>query len=437
MKIRGGVPQTTVANILLAIVATIGGVLVARVLGPADRGVLATTVAWFTVVLALTEFGTTPGITFLCARNPLARRSIVRSAQRLYAPYGLVAFGSMFSIALLVGERTDSSLMSMLIFAIFTPIAMQVAPPTFALLAFDVSRWNIARLVQPVIYLVAVTLLAYVQQLEVVTVAFAFGLSLVAAWTTSLWLFQRALRSGDEGQPSDPHPSESDPSIRIESPSSAVQRGKIPDFLRPLWSYGWRNFPSTIPGAVVSRLDVLVLSAFASPVAVGNYAVAATLALLVQPFSSAIPQLALPRVARLGSAPSSQRLRKTTQQTLAVSGLVASIAAVAVSLAAPTIVERLLGDAYAESASLAAVLCIGAPATALVLASRSLLRGGGSPTLVALPEWLGLIVLAGFLYVLVPSGGPTGAAQSVSAAAWVQFLMYGVVLRKWLRAAGS
>jgi O-antigen/teichoic acid export membrane protein len=278
------------------------------------------------------------------------------------------------------------------------PVCYLAGVPVFALQATNLGSWNVARVVQPLVYLFT---LAAIQ--------IGFGLSLAGALlalvasTCVQWLVASRLlrREGD--------------------PKGVSHR----DLSAPLWRYGLASFSTTLPMALAARLDVLYLS-FAVPSSeLGQYAVAATLAVFVLPVSVSVGYIAFPRLAR---SMTDQDRRKDAWRAVAWSSVAAALGAALVIAASLWGAAWLLGPGYEMTGALASILAIGAAARGVSSTCRDVMRGLGRPAVPALAETASLIALAILLPLLVPGRGVYGGALASSVSCLVLLVGYLVTL---------
>lgn len=397
----GLVGQTAGFNIVRSLVAALTGILLARWLGPADRGNYAAVTAFFGLIILATELGIGSAVVYYVARRKSEADNFVRTATAMLVPLSLIGAAATFGIALLFLDSGDPRRIPLLVLTVCIVVSLAGTPRNFVLQAISIPRWNVVRLSQPVIMMVLVVGTEIVGPIDVTTVIALMAVSL-AVQSALGWYFYAKVSNG---------------------------QGTITtSVIRPVLRFGLTNMVSTAPNALNARVDQVVLALVVAPALLGQYAVAVTLSLLAGPLALAFGYVAFPRLAR-GDELREAIIARAVRGSLLVSLL--GIAIIAAS--APFAVPIVFGDGYGDVPRLLFVLAPGAVAFVVNQVIGDLLRGLGRPGLVARCEWFGLIATLAGLIVLVPAFGPYGAAFTSS----VVYLIVHVLLRWCLRSARS
>src|SRR4051794_31176832 len=88
LRLRSGfrlVLPTALTNGAVTIGAALGGVIIARALGPDGRGIVAAIMAWFVVIQVLAEGGVQGSTAFYAARVRTDRRRLIRATSTILA----------------------------------------------------------------------------------------------------------------------------------------------------------------------------------------------------------------------------------------------------------------------------------------------------------------------------------------------------------------
>lgn len=193
--------------------------------------------------------------------------------------------------------------------------------------------------------------------------------------------------------------------------------------------YGVRGQVGGMLGLLNLRLDFVVLGAMAGPATVGTYAIASKYAELLKLPGLAVTWVMYPRVARLGAAAISARIRALVPRSV----LLSVALAVPLAAAAAFVLPALYGSEFDSAVPPSYVLLAG-----LVLAGASglataYLYGDGRPGLNSVGMGLGLIITVVLDLLLIPRFGAMGAA----AASAVSYLVTDIVLlTMFLRLSG-
>lgn len=200
------------------------------------------------------------------------------------------------------------------------------------------------------------------------------------------------------------------------------------DYLRFALSYGPRMQLSQLLVTVAVRFDLLVVYALAGQASAGQYSVALTAAGLGGMLPISLVIVAFPRLASLPDHDSAELAAKISRYTIALSCVSCALLAVAV----PLLLPLAFGRAY-SAAIVPALVLLGGPL--IGSAQYHLCRAWaarGDPSLLFRSYGLMSVIMIALDFVLIPRYGLTGAAVaslSGNIAGWL------VCLRAW-RATG-
>lgn len=400
------VARTALCNAVAALAAGVSGALIARALGPAQRGEYAAITAWLLIGFTLGDLGQTAATTFHVARRAHQRQAVLATSRLLTAVSAAVMLAvGLWLTSRPLGEHTGSGVEYRL--AVVTCCLMVLGfSCTAALQAVDLARWNVVRTVQPVAYLLVVSALWTAGRLTLGTALLAL-LVTVLAQTLLAYGFCRGL--GLIGGRADPA------------------------LLRPLGRYGAGELAIAAPGLATTRLDQMFLAGAGNAAGLGHYAVASSLTSLAVPLAAALGHAAFPRLAaadlpRAGTA----SLRRRSLLAGAGIGVVVTGA---LAGSAPWLVPAVFGAGFRESVTLIWLL---APTGVLLPAAKvcaDLIRGHGRPLAVAYVQAGSAALMAGLLLWLVPALGAPGAAVAAGATALFSLLLMLGTLRRTTRRA--
>ena len=391
-RLGRAVAATAGVNVVIASIGGIGGVLLARKLGPSDRGGLVVIMQWPAVLSTMVSLGITHSTCYWVARRRQDAPAIMGTATIGGVMSGLVVAVGGFMLAPYVG-RTNGVDHSLRLVFLLSPVYIVAGIWASALQAASVTKWNVVRSIQPATYFVAVVALMLFDELTLVHAAQAFALSVLTSGVAFFFLPRQGLT----------------PRRPVSRPLALL-----------LYGYGARVLLSNTPQIVNVSLDQLILSAIPSVSLdeLGNYAVAASVTWLVLPFSVAFGSVAFPRLAAASGEPERRRT-----EFLALTGalVVASIGVAALDLLAAPVVPRLFGSGFREAVPVLWLLSPGAVFLAMNRVLSDILRGRGRPFAVALGEGLGALVTVALLLLLIPTYGIRAAAVASSVAYAVVF----------------
>lgn len=375
------IASTAAVNLGAAVLTSVGGIFLARELGPTDRGGLVTILLWPAVVGSLASLGLTQSTCYWVARRRAQGLAIMSAAARAALATGLIVAVVGTGVAPLVGRTPIVTNLVGVVF-LMSPVFIAGGVWMSTLQAVDIGAWNRSRTVQPISYFVGIIGLALAHRLTLTTVTATFCCTLIFQ---ALHARYHARRSVGGSQIEATYP------------------------LRSLYEYGVRVWASTIPKLINVRLDQLALSILPAIATsdLGIYAVAASLSWLALPAATAFGSVAFPAVA---SSTNSIAIRRIERVALLGSAGTAAAVLVAACLVAPFAVPRLIGPDFD---GVVVVLWLLAPGTVFLAVNRvlaDLLQGRGRPLVTSVGEGSAAVLTIVLLVALTPRFGIRGAA---------------------------
>lgn len=395
--VRRTVARTAGFNVASSAAAAIGGVVVARVLGPSLRGDYAAITAWFGVVLIVGSMGQPAALCYFVARDPDRARGYVATSRAMMLTTGVVALVvGMLLAPVLAHGRPGVTTGYRIVFAAAI-LAFVGASYTFSLQARVIQLWNWVRIIQPVLACAAILALWAVGVLTLHTVLIVLPATMLVQL---LWAYRCCRRNGLA-------PGRADASL-----------------VRPLIVYGVAQIAALTPAALNSQLDQLVLSQTVPSADLGRYAIAVSLSSLPIPFVAAVGNVVFPKLAAARSHDAGTS-RLQHHATLG-SAVIAASMLVPLAVVAHWLVPFVFGAGYAGVVPLLWILTPGGIFLACNQVVGDFLRGRGKPIVVAWAEGLAVVFTIALLVVLLPLVGVYGAAIASTVA-------YGVALVAMLR----
>lgn len=379
------------------------GIVVARVLGPEDRGYLA--LLWV-IGLTLNQFGTLgvpQAVTYAVARDEQAgavvRRALPLGVRQLAVllPVHCVAVGALIHL-------TDVAVLAALLSLVVTPMmtlhlyALAIVQGSGRIRSFQILR-SFPSVAYAVVLLAGVALGG--RSLVFVTAAWVLTYS-VAALATATVAWRRVLRRslGSTSQPED-HVG--------------------------LLRFGLAALFGTVSPTETMRVDQLVAGIAVSVRDMGIYSTALAFCNLPRFFAQAIGLVAYPRIAAERSK--RRQLDLTRKYLLAATAAVLIVTLPMILLAEP-LVEVAFGDAFAPAAGVAQVLLLGTVFLCLRRVLSDCLRGAGRPGAGSTSELLSWVWLVPGLALLVPAHGIDGVALALAASYFISCIQIsGVAVR--------
>lgn len=395
--VRRTVARTAAFNVASAAAAAIGGVVVARALGPSLRGDYAAITAWFGVVLMVGGMGQPAALCYFVARDPDRKRGYVATSRAMMLATGVAALvAGMLLAPVLAHGRPGVAIGYRIVFAA-SILAFVGASYTFSLQARVIRAWNWIRTIQPVLACAAILALWLSGILTLRSVLLVLPATMLIQL---LWAYRCCRRNGLA-------PGRADVSL-----------------VRPLVAYGAAQIVALTPATLNAQLDQLVLSQTVPSADLGRYAIAVSLSSLPIPFVSAIGYVVFPRLAASGSHEAgASRLQ---HHAVFGSAVIAASMLVPLAVVAHWLVPLVFGAGYADAVLLLWILTPGGVFLACGQVVGDLLRGRGRPIVVAWAQGLAVVFTIALLVALLPVIG-------VYAAAVASTLAYGVALAAMLR----
>lgn len=394
--IRSATAGSLTAGGISQIALVLSGIVVARTLGPEDRGYLALVLLIPGVLVYLGTLGLPLGATYYLAQFPQERGSIVRSlvAPACLQAVALVAIQAVVVSIVFAGEPSRVVIAGLVALA-FTPV---LVAQHYGLAVLQGERrfraFNVLRTLPPTFYaagvLCAVALsapgLVEVMVIAVVTYASAAGLILVAV--------VRRLPPVSQGTPN-------------------VSRSRMLKF-------GLKGFLGSLSPVENFRLDHIAVAVFLNPIALGFYVVAQAFVNLPRFVAQSIGMVAYPSVA----ARSDPRAAQRSMWRYFVIGTVICFAAVALLEANVSwLVTFFFGTKFASAIPIAQILLLGAFFFGIrrVLADGA--RGAGRPVQGTVAEVASWLVTVPAVLLLGPRYGAEGIASALALSWAVGFLV--------------
>ena len=395
------VARTAGYNVATVAAAGLGGIIVARVLGPAMQGEYAAVTAWFGVVLMVGQLGQPAAVCFFVAHDPPNASGYVATSRAMMLVTGAAALAGGMLLAPVLARGNPGLTVAYRIAFATSIVAFTAASYIFALQAAKMAWWNVVRVSQPVVSLACVIVLWRLRLLTLTAALVVLALSMLIQLG---WAYYRCRSAG-----------------------LAPGRAQV-GFVRPLAGYGASQIAAMAPATLNAQLDQLVLSQTVPAAVLGRYAIAVSCTLLPIPLVSAIGNVAFPRLAARYHVDSATR----RMQWLGIAGGACGAAALLVplALAAPWLIPHVFGSGYAGVVPLLWILVPAGIFLACNQVTGDVLRGRNHPLAVARAEGLAAVLTVILLVALLPLVGVYGAAIASTVAYGVALAMMLLSLRR-------
>jgi O-antigen/teichoic acid export membrane protein len=398
---RPGIGRSIVAtagfNLTVNVSGAVGGIIVARALGPSVRGEYSAVTSWLGVALLLGELGLPIALCFYVAHDPQQAHAYVATARAMMIATGTVGLVAGMILAPVLA-RGHPGLATAYRIA-FSCVAISCVSDSFAfaLMGRDLQLWNKVRISQPLVALVS---LIVAWRLHVLTLDTALMVIIGSLLIQLGWAYWGCRRVG-----------------------LVPGRYRVA-LIRPLAGYGIAQIAAIAPASVNAYLDQLVLSVTVPPADLGRYSIAVSMALLPAPLVSAIGYVLFPKLA--AGEISSTRTSKLQRDAVLASVMLAVAVLAPLVISAPWLVPLVFGPAYRGAVPLLWILAPGGVFLSCGQVVANLLRGHKRQLVVAKAEGIAVIFTLVLLGTLLPVLGVTGAAIAST-------IPYGVSLALMLR----
>jgi len=385
----------------------VSGVLVARMLGPANRGYLALFVLSTTVLFLLGGLGLPAAVSFYTAKRPAQGRAILKLAVGPLLTQ-ILLLSAMQGVVIIVFVASKPSVVRAAGMISIAAVGSCLAAD-YALAGLQGLRrsraFNILRSMPAVLYALGTLLLFMLHRgsLETVTVVWVLASTITAGAATTAWRSRVPKR----------HPAVGASPSRVE-----------------LLRFGLTGLLGTASPLETLRLDQAVVGLFLSPTALGLYVVGAAFTNLPRFIGLSIGLVMYPHLAA----------RSNTSGAIGafwrffVLGALASLVVSAVlAVAVGYMIPLFFGSRFVGAVPVARYLLFGAA----FLAARRILadgaRGLGKPGVGSVAEAASWLWLCPALVLLTPTAGLIGVSQAFASASLFSLLVASASIVRHIR----
>jgi O-antigen/teichoic acid export membrane protein len=375
---------TLLSTGLISVAGIISGALVARLLGPSDRGLLAAIVLWPTIVATVGDLGGPSGYTYLSSARRdnipalignLLGVSVVQSAILVAIGIPLAAWAMhTYPSALVIGVAFTIAYIPLNIIARYAN-ALNQGAGRFA-------QFNAVRMTVQFVYVAAVVALFVIQTPRLDLIVGAIVVSNVAALVVAVGLL-----------------------LRWRPYKPRVDR-KV---LRATFAYGIRAQIGNLNPMDNLQLDLAAVFLFLGPRAAGLYAIGLASTVVLRAAGTSLGMVAFPAVAGSNDA---TELREAFARSSRLAIVMLAPVAITLLAVAGFLVPLVYGNAFLDAVPAVRILILGAVAASLRRVLGDCLRGSGHPVAASLSEIASLVIGLPALALLVTPYGITGAAAA-------------------------
>jgi O-antigen/teichoic acid export membrane protein/O-antigen ligase len=379
----------------LQLIVIVSGVLVARSLGPEDRGHLALLAVVSAVCSLIGTLGLPLAATYYIAHDRSHARQIASSLLRPGVILAVATLGVQAAVlAVLVVDEPGRVKAAALISLPLVPGILAFSFGTAILQGQQrFAAFNILRILPTAAYVVGVAVVFVLHTADLVNV--------MAIWSTAYFFGGfLALGVAVSGLPTDP------------ASGPAPSRSRMTKF-------GLKSLFGSISPIDALRLDQVVVGLFLAPAALGLYVVAQAFTNLPRVVAASVGMVGYPEVA---SQPDRAAARRAMWRYFLLGIVLSALAVGALEVLAGKLVTLFFGSDFSDATSIARILLFGG----LFMAARRVLTDGvnglGHPGLGTVAEVASWVLLVPAVAILLPRYGVDGVALALTFA-WAGSLL--------------
>jgi O-antigen/teichoic acid export membrane protein len=396
-KRRGSVAQLLGASYLITLLAMVSGPVVARALGPTDRGLLASVTVYGTATVQLLNLGFSLAVAHALTNKLEPPERLLGAALRFAAAtFAPACLAAAVTVGLLIDHLHGwAAIIAIGIIASAPLGVLGLSLQSFLLAASALRPLTLLRVAPILSSFVVVMALVATGHL---TLENYLALYLSIGLLSALGAFR---------------------AVGVRPSGSAP--------LKPLLRFGLRAYPGSFGSLLNLQLDQVLLVALVAPAQLAFYAIAVTISTVPQLIGEAVAARALGGVAGADRALEPDKAEAYFRMNVLVCGVaVAGIAALA-----PVLVPLLYGDTFAPVVAPLLILLPGALALAAANVAGLSLIVLGRPGVTSVAELAAVAVTGVGLWLVLGPFGIRGAAAVSTAAYMVRLAIQLTVLRSY------
>jgi O-antigen/teichoic acid export membrane protein len=397
MAARSGglaVVQTVFANVAVQGLNLASGILTARTLGPAGRGMLAGIIMWPQFLAYAMTLGIPVATVYSLKRRPEASREIVGTSLLASVLVGALAALVGFAVipySLHAYSRSTVHLAELWI--VVTPLELLAVTLMAQVQAAGVfSFYNLFRFLSPLSVLLILVIEKSLGRLTFGTAAFAYLLAGVPAmiWIGSWsWKHYRPTLDG------------------------------LWATARLLFGYGIRAWGGDLMGTISNQVDRILVVGLLNPDAMGLYIVAQSAAGVLAVLPTAVVPITLPRSSNLDT----DGILALTGNAVRATFYVMILASLPLLLFGGALLHMVYGPRFLEAAIVLPFLVIEAIADGVTSVLAQAFLASGFPGMVSFLQGCGLLTSIPLLYWMIPRFGLRGAGCALMLSTLCRFLL--------------
>jgi O-antigen/teichoic acid export membrane protein len=377
------VAHSLVSRVSILVINVATGIIVARTLGPAGRGIAAAIALWPPMLSGLLTLGVPAALQYEVRRNVDRPSALFSSALLISALLGLLAFAAGLLLLPHVMVHYPAPVVSFSLWMMaFAPlIVCNATLQAFYQACGDFKRANAMIYVPSSLTLAALMLLYAAGRLSPYSVALVYELPFALTTFAALASLRHLLR---------------------------LPRN-LPERIRSLVHYGTRAYGIDILNTLGNQIDQAMVVGLLSEASFGLYAVALSGSRVLSVAGNSLNTVLTPAASSLDPAEAVALVSRSARIVFAVT-LLAALAFVA---ALPVLVPLAFGEQYDSIVGITRLLTIAVVFGATTGTLTQAFMATGRPEIATILQCAGLCLTIPLMLLLIPRLGLTGAAYAL------------------------
>ncbi|NEU30306.1 flippase [bacterium LRH843] len=382
--------------------------IIARVLGPEGQGKYALIILLPTMLVTLGNMGVQAASVYYIGRGDYPTHTIFKTNVWFTIILSLISIVVGIIISLLFGDILFSGVELRILLLILLIIPILYANNLFHSIfqgMQDFSAFNVIIVMSQLVTLLLVVLLVLLFPLGLTGALISFVMGQLTTLTITVYLMKKRM------------------AISLNKSKASL------DFAKKSLSYGWKAHLSNILAFVNYRADILLISYFMNPIAVGIYVIAVSIAEKMWVISQSISSVLFPRI----SSYTDNDLRNDLTTIVGKIVLYLSIVlAVFLFFSMDFIINLLFGKLYLSSSAIIKILLPGIVLFSMDKILSNDLAGRGLPVINTYTSLITVILNVSLNLFLIPRYGLSGAATATSASYMITWLIKVIIFSKMM-----
>ena len=389
--------QNLGANLLITILGLVGSIILARWLGPSQRGVFAAIILIPTILQYFVNFGLSSATIYFTAQPNSDKNAIWSNLILIGFIQSVIGILVGYFIITLYLQKYGLEIIRHGNLYLFTiPLGLFGMYATYILQgASYFSITNLLKCIVPSGYCIGIIWLRFKQILTIENLVYVQLLIQFSYLIIAVFLLHRILLNQFV--------------FKIEYKS-----------VRQMLKYSVKVWFGDISQLANSRIDQFLIGGFLSSRDLGIYTVAVSVARFTSIFADAITAIMLPLIAGKNSF---QEKVKEMLNFFKNYWIFSVVFHLIFALSLPTIIPLVFGNAYSESIIISQILVVGN----LFVNAKVVLGGGimgmGFPAIMSYVEFIGMIILLIFSTLLLKMFGLVGVSTAITFSYFSQFMV--------------